>query len=61
MASTIWKGHIGFGTVCFPVNGHAAARSQNVSLHLLHKCDRSRVKQVLYRQTEDWPVPLRVG
>jgi DNA end-binding protein Ku len=56
MASTVWKGHIAFGMVSFPVKLHAAARSQTVSFHLLHKCDHSRVKQVLYCQAEDHPV-----
>jgi DNA end-binding protein Ku len=57
MGSTVWKGHIAFGMVSFPVKLHAAARSQTVSFHLLHKCDHSRVKQVLYCQAEDHPVP----
>ena len=56
MASTVWKGHIAFGMVSFPVKLQAAARTQTVSFHLLHKCDRSRVKQVLYCQAEDQPV-----
>jgi DNA end-binding protein Ku len=56
MANTVWKGHIAFGMVSFPVKLHAAARSQTVSFHLLHKCDHSRVKQVLYCQAEDQPV-----
>jgi DNA end-binding protein Ku len=56
MASTVWKGHIAFGMVSFPVKLHAAARSQSVAFHLLHECDHSRVKQVLYCQAEDQPV-----
>src|SRR5690348_6840652 len=31
MATTIWKGHIAFGLVSFPVRLQAAARSQSVS------------------------------
>lgn len=53
---SVWKGHIAFGLVSFPVRLHAAARSQAVSFHQLHQCDHSRVKQVLYCQTEDKPV-----
>jgi DNA end-binding protein Ku len=57
MATTIWKGHIAFGLVSFPVRLQAAARSQSVSFNQLHQCDHSRVKQVLYCQAEDKPVP----
>ena len=57
MATTIWKGHIAFGMVSFPVKLCAAARSQTVSFNQIHKCDHSRVKQVLYCQAEDKPVP----
>ena len=56
MATTIWKGHIAFGMVSFPVKLSAAARSETISFHQLHHCDHSRVKQVLYCQAEDQPV-----
>ena len=56
MANSVWKGHIAFGMVSFPVKLCAAARSRTVSFHQLHACDLSRVKQVLYCQTEDKPV-----
>jgi DNA end-binding protein Ku len=56
MATTIWKGHIAFGLVSFPVRLQAAARSQSVSFNQLHQCDHSRVKQVLFCQAEDKPV-----
>jgi DNA end-binding protein Ku len=56
MATTIWKGHIAFGLVSFPVRLQAAARSQTVSFNQLHQCDHSRIKQVLYCQAEDKPV-----
>jgi len=57
MASTIWKGHITFGLVSVPVKLSAAARPETVSFNQLHKADHSRVKQVLYCQAEDKPVP----
>lgn len=57
MGNSIWKGHIAFGLVAFPVKLHAAARSQAVSFNQLHQCDHSRVKQVLYCQAEGQPVP----
>jgi DNA end-binding protein Ku len=56
MAATIWKGHIAFGLVSFPVGCMVAARSQSISFNQLHQCDHSRVKQVLYCQAEDKPV-----
>jgi len=57
MASTVWKGHLTFGLVSLPVKLYSAARSETVSFNQLHKDDHSRVKQVLYCQAEDKPVP----
>jgi DNA end-binding protein Ku len=57
MASSIWKGHITFGLISLPVRLTAAARSESISFNQLHKSDNSRVKQVLFCQAEDKPVP----
>src|SRR5438132_12561287 len=57
MASTIWKGQLAFGLVSFPVKLFTAARSDSLSFNQLHKSDNSRVKQVLYCQAEDKPIP----
>ncbi len=57
MASTVWKGHLTFGLVSLPVKLFSAARSETVSFNQLHKDDHSRVKQVLFCQLEDKPVP----
>jgi DNA end-binding protein Ku len=57
MASTVWKGHLTFGLVSLPVKLYSAARAETVSFNQLHKSDHSRVKQVLYCQAEDKPVP----
>jgi DNA end-binding protein Ku len=57
MASTVWKGHLTFGLVSFPVRLYSAARSESISFNQLHKADNSRVKQVLYCQAEDKPIP----
>jgi DNA end-binding protein Ku len=57
MASTIWKGHLTFGLVSFPVKVYTAARSESVSFNQLHKTDNSRIKQVIYCQAEDKPIP----
>lgn len=57
MATTVWKGHLTFGLVSFPVKLFTAARSENISFNQLHKTDNSRIKQVIYCQAEDKPVP----
>jgi len=57
MAFTIWKGHLTFGLVSFPVKLYSAARGESVSFNQLHKADGSRVKQVLFCQAEDKPIP----
>ena len=57
MAASVWKGHLTFGLVSFPVRLFSAARSETISFNLLHKDDHSRIKQVTYCQAEDKPVP----
>jgi len=57
MASSVWKGHLTFGLVSFPVRLFSAARSETISFNQLHKDDHSRIKQVTYCQAEDKPVP----
>ena len=57
MASSVWKGHITFGLVSFPVRLFSAARSETISFNQLHKDDNSRIRQVTYCQLEDKPVP----
>jgi DNA end-binding protein Ku len=57
MASTVWKGHLTFGLVSLPVRLFSAARAESVSFNQLHKHDNSRVRQVLYCQAEDKPIP----
>ncbi len=57
MAASIWKGHLTFGLVSFPVRLFAAARSESISFNQLHKEDGSRIKQMIYCQSEDKPIP----
>lgn len=57
MATSVWKGHLTFGLVSLPVRLFTAARSETLSFNQLHKHDNSRVKQVIYCQTEDKPIP----
>ena len=56
MAASVWKGHLTFGLVSFPVRLFSAARSESISFNLLHKPDHSRIRQVTYCQAEDKPV-----
>src|SRR5262249_38106777 len=56
MAASVWKGHLTFGLVSFPIRLFSAARSESISFNLLHKDDHSRIKQITYCQAEDKPV-----
>ena len=56
MASSVWRGHLTFGLVSFPIRLFSAARSETISFNLLHKDDNSRIRQVTYCQAEDKPV-----
>jgi len=55
--ASIWKGHLTFGLVSFPIRLFTAARGETISFNQLHKSDNSRVKQMLYCQSEDKPIP----
>ena len=57
MATSVWKGHLTFGLVSLPVRLFTAARSESLSFNQLHKTDNSRIRQVLYCQAEDKPIP----
>jgi len=57
MATSIWKGHLTFGLVSFPVRLFTAARSESISFNQLHKHDGSRIKQMVYCAAEDKPIP----
>lgn len=57
MAFTVWKGHLTFGLVSFPVKLYSAARGESISFNQLHKTDGSRIKQVIFCQAEDKAIP----
>ena len=57
MASSVWKGQLTFGLVSMPVRLMSAARSESISFNQLHKTDGSRIKQMIYCQAEDKPIP----
>ena len=44
MPRSIWKGVISFGMVSIPVRLFAATQDKDISFHLLHKPDHSRIK-----------------
>src|ERR1022692_2459657 len=56
MAASVWKGHLIFGMVSFPIRLFSAARSETISFNMLHKDDDSRIRQVTYCQLEDKPI-----
>jgi DNA end-binding protein Ku len=57
MAASVWKGHLTFGLVSFPIRLFSAARSETISFNLLHKADHSRIKQMVFCQAEDKAIP----
>jgi DNA end-binding protein Ku len=57
MAASVWKGHLVFGMVSFPIRLFSAARSETINFNMLHKNDHSRIKQMTYCQLEDKPIP----
>ena len=57
MPSSVWKGQLTFGLVSMPVRLSTAARAETISFNQLHKSDGSRIKQMIYCQTEDKPIP----
>jgi len=60
MAASSWKGYLSFGLVTIPIRLSPAARTERISFNQLHKCDNSRVKQVLFCQSEDKAIPRDV-
>ena len=56
MPATVWKGYLSFGLVSFPIRLFAAARSEPVHFHLLHKKDLSRIREVMFCAAEDKPL-----
>lgn len=48
MATAVWTGAISFGLLSIPIRLYAAARSEHIPLHLLHKGTHTRIKQPYY-------------
>ncbi len=53
MPRAIWKGVITFGMVSIPVQLYPATQDKDVSFHLLHKPDHSRIKFKRWCAAED--------
>ena len=48
MASSAWKGFVGFGLLSIPVRLYPAARSARIRLHQLHAVCQTRLRQPLF-------------
>jgi DNA end-binding protein Ku len=57
VARSIWKGNITFGMVSIPVRLFSATQDKDVSFHLLHAPDHSRIKFKRWCAEEDREVP----
>ncbi len=45
MPSSVWSGHLTFGLISMPVRLFSGARSSGISFNMLHRPDKSRLKQ----------------
>jgi DNA end-binding protein Ku len=54
---SIWRGAIAFGMVSIPVRLFSATQDKDVSFHLLHQSDQSRIKFARVCVAEDKEVP----
>jgi DNA end-binding protein Ku len=45
MPSSVWSGHLTFGLISMPVRLFSGARSSGISFNMLHRTDKSRLKQ----------------
>jgi DNA end-binding protein Ku len=57
MPRPIWKGVITFGMVSIPVRLFSATEEKDISFHLLHAPDHSRIKFKRFCSSEDREVP----
>lgn len=52
MPSSVWSGHLTFGLISMPVRLFSGARSTGISFNMLHRPDKSRLKQQYICQAE---------
>jgi DNA end-binding protein Ku len=45
MAASVWSGYLTFGLISMPVKLFSGARSSGISFNMLHRTDKSRLKQ----------------
>lgn len=45
MAASVWSGYLTFGLISIPVRLFSGARSSGISFNMLHRTDKSRLKQ----------------
>jgi DNA end-binding protein Ku len=57
LARAIWSGAISFGMVNIPVKLYGASESKDISFHLLHSTDGTRLKQIRWCPTDEVEVP----
>jgi DNA end-binding protein Ku len=57
VARSIWSGVITFGMVSIPVKLYPATQDKDVSFHLLHQPDHSRIRFKRFCAAEDKEVP----
>lgn len=55
--TTLWKGIIHFGDTAVAVKLHPAVREDRIRFHLLHRRDRTRLRQQMVCAWEKKPVP----
>src|SRR3954464_13926345 len=53
MPSSVWSGHLTFGLISMPVRLFSGARSSGISFNMLHRTDKSRLKQQYVCQVEN--------
>ena len=51
--ASLWSGYLTFGLISMPIRLYSGARSEQVSFHMLHRDDLSRIKQQLYCPVDD--------
>jgi len=56
-ARAIWSGAVSFGLVTIPVKLYSATRARDISFHLLHAKDASRISQKRFCQAEEVEIP----
>jgi DNA end-binding protein Ku len=54
---TLWKGYLHFGDTEVPVKLHTAVLEQRIHFHLLHRQDRTKLKQQMVCAHETVPIP----